>query len=154
MGLEKSAVELSSSEQHATLSAKIKALQSANSGLSTELKASEGLVSELRTNSLYLVEQLQRTEEHLMDEMAKLVSEQGVECDQCSKFRSELTQLSDMLCRLEDQHPIWTSADDLVSLFLEKDTKINCLQADIEELLAHMSTQQSEWRSKYMHLFI
>lgn len=158
LGLEKSALEVSSKEQHALCSAKIEALEIANSDLNVELKAKEDLVSELRTNSLYLVEQLQKTEEHLMDEMAKLVSErQGIEqavevnrieCDQCSKFRSEITQLNDLVCRLEDQHSIWTSADGLGSLLLEKDARIHHLQVDIEELLARISAQQSDWRSK------
>lgn len=159
LGLERRALEVSSKEQHALSSAKLEALAKVNGDLTAELKAKEDLVSELRTNSQYLVEQLQKTEEHLMDEMARLISERHdgieqavevnrIECNQCSKFRSEIAQLNDSLCRLEEQHSVWTAVGGFGGLLLERDAKIQDLQADVEDLLARISAQQSEWRSR------
>lgn len=125
------------------------------------IRAKDELIAELRTNNQYLTEQLHNISKDNPDESAEVVVKCDEEkekkivhqfkgtCNQCSKYRTEITQLNEMVVRLEAEYDEWIASTNVRTLLVEKDIEIRNRQADIDELLARSATQQSEWRSKY-----
>ena len=116
-------------------------------------KERDGLIAELRTNNQYLTEQLQKVSNVVSNE-ANSEGATGMntrasrgKCNQCPKYRTEITQLNEMINRLETEYEGWMASADIKKLIDDKDAEIRNRQVDIDELLARNATQQSEWRN-------
>jgi kinesin motor protein len=124
-------------------------------------KEKDELIAELRTNNQYLTEQLQSMNDAVVvvKERAEREGEGSKEmaahsfhekCHQCPKYRIEITQLNEMINRLEKEYEGWMETADIKRLIDEKDVEIKNRQADVDELLARNVAQQSEWRARYL----